>query len=66
MTRREYADSANPIKRQLASKQQAAAFTRRAIAERRAQGLRTSQLEERLAALLHEIALLHAQLPTDR
>lgn len=63
---RKYVDSPNPIKRELASKQRVAAFTRKAIAERRAQGLRTSQLEERLAALLHEISLLHAQLPTDR
>lgn len=63
---REYADSDDPIKRQLADKQRTAAFTRKAIATRRARGLRTSQLEQRLAALLHEVDMLRAQLPAAR
>lgn len=48
--------------RLLASKQRTAAFTRKAIAQRRVRGLETSQLEGRLDALLHEIELLRIQI----
>lgn len=51
---------------QLASKQRSAAFTRKAIARRRLRGLRTSQLEERLAVQLAEVERLQAQVRLER
>jgi hypothetical protein len=54
----------DPAWRALLAKQRAAAFTRRAIATRRAQGLQTSALEQRLARLLHEIEILQIEAGT--
>jgi hypothetical protein len=65
MTRR-FADSPDPTRRRLAQLQRRAAFTRKAINSRRDRGLQTSDLEGRLAGLLHQIELLTAQLPPKR